>query len=188
MVKKIWEDLYQKCKDLGVKWDEIKDYHPVLYAHLQKEELADFLVKGYLSIEDKKWEPKHYVETISESYRDGKWQGFQGKDVTLTYRWSHDTLISEVEVSYLHHYTDWILAPQDVELYTTVNGKEKLVKKLHVKLNQVGGDRLGSIVLTGLKLRTDNLKVVVRNPGVLPSGHSGAGYPSYIFLDEILIR
>ena len=93
-----------------------------------------------------------------------------------------------MEVSYLHHYTDWILAPQDVELYTTVNGKEKLVKKLHVKLNQVGGDRLGSIVLTGLKLRTDNLKVVVRNPGVLPSGHSGAGYPSYIFLDEILIR
>lgn len=65
-LKKIWEDLYQKCKDLGVKWDEIKDYHPVLYAHLQKEELADFLVKGYLSIEDKKWEPKHYVETIDK--------------------------------------------------------------------------------------------------------------------------
>ena len=127
-------------------------------------------------------------ERGSQSYRDGKWQGFQGKDVTLTYRWVHDTLISEVEVSYLHHYTDWILAPQDVEVYTTVNGKEKLVKKLHVKINQVGGDRLGSIVLSGLKLRTDNLKVVVRNPGPLPQGHSGAGYPSYIFLDEILIR
>lgn len=127
-------------------------------------------------------------ERGAESYRDGKWQGFQGKDVTLTYRWPHDTLINEVEVSYLHHYTDWILAPQDVELYTTVNGRETLVKKLHVKLNQVGGDRLGSIVLNGLKLHTDNLKVVVRNPGVLPSGHSGAGYPSYIFLDEILIR
>lgn len=127
-------------------------------------------------------------ERGSESYRDGKWQGFQGKDVTLTYRWAHDTLISEVEVSYLHHYTDWILAPQDVEVYTTVNGKEKLVKKLHVKLNQVGGDRLGSIVLSGLKLHADNLKVVVRNPGPLPQGHSGAGYPSYIFLDEIMIR
>ena len=57
-----------------------------------------------------------------------------------------------------------------------------------MKINQVGGDRLGSIVLSGLKLRADNLKVVVCNPGPLPQGHSGAGYPSYIFLDEILIR
>lgn len=65
-LKKIWEDLYQKCKDLGVKWDEIKDYHPVLFAHLQKEELADRLVKGYLSIEDEKWEPKRYVEAIDK--------------------------------------------------------------------------------------------------------------------------
>lgn len=65
-LKKIWEDLYQKSKDLGVKWDEIKDYHPVLFAHLQKEELADRLVKGYLSIEDEKWEPKRYVEAIDK--------------------------------------------------------------------------------------------------------------------------
>lgn len=65
-LKKIWEDLYQKCKDLGVKWEEIKDYHPVLFAHLQKEALADDLVKGYLSIEDMKWEPKRYVETIDK--------------------------------------------------------------------------------------------------------------------------
>lgn len=65
-LKKIWEDLYQKCKALGVKWNEIKDYHPVLFAHLQKEELADHLVEGYLSIEDVKWEPKRYVETIDK--------------------------------------------------------------------------------------------------------------------------
>lgn len=63
-LKKIWKDLYQKCHNTDVKWNEIKQFHVSLYQHLLNESLAEELVKGYLSIEDEKLDAKVYVETI----------------------------------------------------------------------------------------------------------------------------
>lgn len=65
-LKKIWEDLYQKCINLDVKWNEIKEYHVPLYQHLLDESLANDLIKGYLSIEDDKLDAKAYVEAIKK--------------------------------------------------------------------------------------------------------------------------
>ena len=65
-LKKIWEDLYQKCLNLDVKWNEIKEFHVPLYQHLLNESLANELVKGYLSIEDDKLNAKSFVETINK--------------------------------------------------------------------------------------------------------------------------
>lgn len=61
---KIWDDLFQKCKETNTPWNIIKEYHTVLYKHLYSEELADLIVKGYLSIEDDKWNAQQYVLTI----------------------------------------------------------------------------------------------------------------------------
>lgn len=65
-LKKIWEDLYQKCLNLDVKWNEIKEFHVPLYQHLLNESLANELVKGYLSIEDEKLNAQSFVETINK--------------------------------------------------------------------------------------------------------------------------
>jgi len=65
-LKKIWEDLYQKCLNLDVKWNEIKDFHVLLYQHLFNESLASELVKGYLSIDDDKLNAQLFVETINK--------------------------------------------------------------------------------------------------------------------------
>lgn len=65
-LKKIWEDLYQKCINSDVKWDEIKEFHVPLYQHLLKESLAEELIKGYLSIDDEKLNAQLFVETINK--------------------------------------------------------------------------------------------------------------------------
>lgn len=127
-------------------------------------------------------------ETGSDSYRDGKWQGVQGEDVTVDYQWTDKQHISEVEVSYLQNYYDWILAPVDVEIYTMDGMGYQPVKKQHFDVNQVTGNKRGTLKVTGLDLDAQSLRVVVKNPGVLPEGHGGAGAPSFIFLDEIFIR
>lgn len=61
---KIWKDLFQKCKEINVPWNVIKDYHTFLFKHLYSEELADLIVKGYLSIEDDKWNAQQYITAI----------------------------------------------------------------------------------------------------------------------------
>lgn len=63
---KIWNDLYQKCKNDGVKWDEIKPFHTELFTHLYDEKLGEELIKEYLSIEDSKLDAKLYVDTINK--------------------------------------------------------------------------------------------------------------------------
>ena len=63
---KIWEDLYKKCKNDEVEWNEIKPFHTELFAHLHDDQLADDMIKGYLSIEDSKWDAKLYVESIDK--------------------------------------------------------------------------------------------------------------------------
>ena len=63
-LKQIWEGLYQKCQSTDVAWNEIKEFHVPLFAHLYDDSLAENLVKGYLSISDDKWNAEQYVKTI----------------------------------------------------------------------------------------------------------------------------
>lgn len=65
-LKTIWEDLYQKCINSDVKWNEIKEFHVPLYQHLLNESLANELVKGYLSIDDEKLNAQLFVETVNK--------------------------------------------------------------------------------------------------------------------------
>lgn len=65
-LKKIWRDLYQKCLDVDLKWDEIKEFHVPLYQHLLNGSLANELVKGYLSIEDDKLNARLFVDAINK--------------------------------------------------------------------------------------------------------------------------
>lgn len=63
---KIWDDLYQKCKEKNVDWSVIKEFHVSLYKHLYDEDLAERLVTGYLSVEDENWNVEFYVDTINQ--------------------------------------------------------------------------------------------------------------------------
>ena len=127
-------------------------------------------------------------ETGSDSYRDGKWQGYQGADVELTYRWPEVTDVNSVVVSYLQNFHDWILAPTDIEVYVREGDSYKLTAKRHFNVEQISGNRVGDITVDNLKIRTDDLKVIVRNPEKLPKEHQAPGYDSYIFLDEVIIN
>lgn len=62
---KIWDDLYQKCKEVKVDWSIIKDFHVSLFKHLYDDDLAKRLVTGYLSVEDDKWNAELFYDTIN---------------------------------------------------------------------------------------------------------------------------
>ena len=127
-------------------------------------------------------------ETGSDSYRDGRWQGYQGQDVELTYRWPETTDIHSVTVRFLQNFHDWILAPADIEVYVREDDGYNLAAKRHFSVEQISGNRVGYITVDNLKIRTTDLKVIIRNPGKLPKEHQAPGYDSYIFLDEVIIN
>ena len=127
-------------------------------------------------------------ETGSDSYRDGKWQGYQGQDVELLYHWPEATDVSRVVVRYLQNFHDWILAPTDIELYVKEGTSYTLAAKRHFDVNQIQGNNVGELKMDGLNIRTEDLKVIIQNSGKLPKEHQAPGYDSYIFLDEVIIK
>ena len=126
-------------------------------------------------------------ETGSDSYRDGKWQGYQGQDVELTYRWPEAIDVNSVTVNYLQNFHDWILAPTDIEIYVRKGDGYTLATKRHFSVEQISGNRVGDITVGNLKIHTTDLKVIIRNPGKMPKEHQAPGYDSYIFVDEVII-
>ena len=127
-------------------------------------------------------------ETGSDSYCDGKWQGYQGQDVELTYRWAEATDINSVTVRFLQNFHDWILAPTDIEVYVHEGNGYTLAAKQHFGVEQISGNRVGYVTMNNLTICTNDLKVIIRNPGKLPKEHQAPDHDSYIFLDEVIIN
>ena len=65
-LKEIWNNLYDKANQNSVDWSSISDFHVTLYQHVYSNNMAEDLVKGYLSVEDDKWNAQKYVETVRE--------------------------------------------------------------------------------------------------------------------------
>lgn len=128
-------------------------------------------------------------ELGSSDYKDGHWQGYQGQDVACHLHFDTPTDIHSVTIRYLQNFNDWILAPEDVEIYTSKDGESyKPIRAQHFDIEQISGNRIGEIKLQKLKIKTQYLMVKVKNPGALPKEHAAAGSPSFIFMDEIIVQ
>lgn len=63
-LKTIWEELYSHSKHTNIQWDEVKDFHSILFQHIYSKELAVKILRGYFSIEDGKWEPEKFKNSV----------------------------------------------------------------------------------------------------------------------------
>jgi len=139
----------------------------------------------------------------SATYADGHWQGYWGDSIDVVIEFAGETpALHEVNMRFMQNTFDWILAPTEIKIYTSDDGKNwRFFKNQTFPMDPRE---------TGMRLRnyhidlTDNssgkppitlgypvaryLRIVVPNPGPLPSWHPAPGQPSYLFTDEIIIK
>ena len=135
------------------------------------------------------------------TYADGHWQGYWGDSIDATIDFGKPTEIHEVTMRFMQNTFDWILAPKEIKAYVSNDGKEwDLVSDWTFDMDsRETGMRLknynitlgvpsyySSIYIGPFVVRY--LRVVVPNPGPLPSWHPAPGQPSYLFTDEIILR
>ena len=123
-------------------------------------------------------------------YKDGHWQGFYGIDADLELDFRRETSVHGFELGFLVHPHDWILRPNEVELYVSDDGihyRLVLTYKVHTDVEGSGNVVFRESFETP-RLHTRYLRVVVKNPGQIPEGLPGYGYDSWIFMDELLIK
>jgi hypothetical protein len=125
-----------------------------------------------------------------EAYDDGHWQGYWGKDIDAEFDFGTVTQVSSVTMRFLQNTNAWILAPETIEVYTSSDGSEwKKVSTEHFPpdFHQYGAV-LHTHAIRNINAKTRYLRVVVKNPGKLPSWHPGKGGDSYLFCDEIVVE
>ena len=128
----------------------------------------------------------------STTYADGHWQGYWGDSIDAIIDFGKPTEIHEVTMRFMQNTFDWILAPNDIILMVSDDGEHWTIQVNWPAFNFPARE-------TGMRLRyctvpifkgvtTRYLRVVVPNPGTLPSWHPAPGQPSYLFTDEIIIK
>ena len=129
------------------------------------------------------------------TYADGHWQGYWGDSIDAVIDFGKPTEIHEVSMRFMQNTFDWILAPTQIKVYASADGKAwTLIADKHFTLDpRETGMRLRNctVELDNSPLSTFRfplLRIVVPNPGPLPSWHPAPGQPSYLFTDEIIVR
>lgn len=121
----------------------------------------------------------------SSNYGDGQWFGFAGSNLDATIDLGSAKEISKIKINYLVKSNSWIYGPVKITYAVSTDG---------VNYKQVYSSNFDDT--DGLKSATSNfnpetvryIKVVAENAGTIADGKPGAGYPAWLFVDEVVIE
>jgi predicted alpha-1,2-mannosidase len=128
----------------------------------------------------------------NEEFRTGDWQGFYGFDVKAEIQFKEPKTDFVVSVGMLEDLKSWIFYPEAITIEISKDGinfveyKTKRLVLASTQYRQPGTHRTEMPI--EVKETVKAIRVVVKNVGNCPTWHLGAGNPSWIFLDEIVIR
>ncbi|MBQ8223733.1 MAG: chitobiase/beta-hexosaminidase C-terminal domain-containing protein [Bacteroidales bacterium] len=126
----------------------------------------------------------------SDNYKDGNWQGFYGTDCDIELDFGKKEVLNSLKINFITNPYDWILMPDVLKVYTSTNGIDYKLFNTYGIGNEVDKTKATivtcNIDLSGLSSRY--VRIVVETPGLIPEGLPGYNNPSWMFLDEIIVR
>ncbi len=132
--------------------------------------------------------------TGSINYKDGNWQGFYGCDADIELDFGKAEIVNSLTINFMTNPFDWIMMPAKVKVYAFPVDASPDMPDTWVRTFTfddkvpMTGNNIFTKTLDLKGVKTKYLRVVIENPGVLPAGTPGAGYDSWIFMDEIVVE
>ena len=120
------------------------------------------------------------------NYRSGRWLGWYGINLDATIDLQEITEISSVRFNLLINMKDWIFNAKSVKVLVSDDG-ENFTEVASQDFDLLPADYESSfypIDITFEPVNTRYVEVMV-TPFDCPEGHSGYGYPAWIFVDEL---
>jgi hypothetical protein len=126
----------------------------------------------------------------SNDFRDGKWMGFNDKEIEIWIEMEKDFYFEKITASMLSAPASWIFPPAAIEIFISKNGNEfyEIAKKEFdpPMENALSGHFFYDLFLKKEKGRF--LKILIKNIPSIPDWHPGKGASGWLFLDEIIIE
>ena len=125
----------------------------------------------------------------SLDFRDGRWQGYRGADLTATIDLGSIQDLRRVTVGWLRDFTSWIMPPKSVSIDVSpdnANWNAGLVRDTTIS-DRDPAPLKHDVVVDFPAARARYVRVTVQRYGPLPDWHPGRGEEAWCFLDEIVI-
>lgn len=118
------------------------------------------------------------------------WLGYEGEDMILEITPESPVEVSRISMNFLSDHVSWIFLPAEVTIEISGNGKE-FVTVASRKYETTEFDQ--DIVPVHMEFEfppvtASKLRITARSLKVCPEWHRGAGQPSWIFIDEIVVE
>ncbi len=127
----------------------------------------------------------------TKRWRTGGWLGWQGRDVEVTIELSRPKTVRRVKVGFLQDARAWIWMPRRLEVEVSADGERWT--SLGTATHDVPDTDVETVYLRELKVegKARAVRFVrVRAPtyGTIPQWHPGAGSPTFVFMDEVIVE
>ncbi|NND76650.1 MAG: family 20 glycosylhydrolase, partial [Flavobacteriales bacterium] len=122
-------------------------------------------------------------------FRDGNWQAFQYDDIELIFE-VNGMDISSVETNFYQYNNSWVFLPEYVEYSLSLDGEN--YKFLGRVENETSPKKDGAFIESfKSEFKTHKgkyLKVKAKNMQYCPEWHEAAGSPTWLFIDEVIVK
>jgi hypothetical protein len=126
----------------------------------------------------------------STAFKDNKWLGFLGKDVTAIIDLQQSETIHSVTVNLLLDPNSGIYLPPKISVYVSANGKDFQLAGTYTNTEapHMGEPGLRTLVINNKGVKARYIKVKADAFGDIPEGFLFKGTKSWIFVDEIMVE
>lgn len=120
-------------------------------------------------------------------FSSGQWIGQEGKDMEFIVQLNSSKDLSKIKLGYLNSPGNWVFKPKSVTVSFSRDGKNfENPLELSDDNSKATGNYAGTYSGT-TNTEAKFVKITVKNIGLCPPEHEGAGNPAWLFVDEIII-
>jgi alpha-L-fucosidase len=121
---------------------------------------------------------------------EGNWLGFEGTDAEILIDFGEEKQINKIIIGTLQAQKSWVFSPASIEFYVSSDASDySKIGELHMETKQPNDKTIRiefEKSFAGEKGRYVKLKI--KNVGICPEWHKGAGNKSWLFVDEVIIE
>jgi hypothetical protein len=125
-------------------------------------------------------------------YTSGGWQGFLGHGMDVTFDLGAIDTLKNVSIGLLDAPGSWIFLPERIELLCSSDGSTFQSIRQQPIIPNLSSDpsvhRIHEVRFGQLNQQARYVRIRSSGNYICPTGHPGAGQPSWLFADEVLIN
>lgn len=176
----------------------LNDYEALYRATIERASQPNFAAGKNVTLLT---QPKKYANENPQALTDGafggnsfyaNWLGFEGNDGEATIDLGEIKNVGHISTAFLQYVNHIVFLPKSVSFYISENGKEyKLIEKINNPKPLNSKSKINFIQpfeVNFSKTKAKYIKIIADNMETAPLWHHGAGLPTWIFLDEVIVN